>query len=141
LVTASSKVFLDTAFVYALINTRDQWHSRAVEWQARLASESQPLLTTQFVLMEIGDGLTSLRFRAQAGQIIQTLSSSALVEVVPASARLFKAAFRLYRTRSDKDWGMTDCSSFIAMRECAMTDALTMDVHFQQAGFRALLLP
>ena len=99
--TASSKVFLDTAFVYALINTRDEWHGRAVRWQARLAAESRPLLTTEFVLMEIGDGLAALRFRSQATAVIRRLRSSTLVEVVPASARLLEEAFTLYSGRND----------------------------------------
>lgn len=136
----ASRVFLDTAFVYALVNTRDAWHDRALEWQSRLAREACPLLTTQFVLMEIGDGLASLRFRKQASGIVRTLSSSPLVEVVPATEELVEHAIQLYLTRSDKNWGMTDCSSFIVMRQRGIADALTMDVHFQQAGFRPLLL-
>jgi len=39
----------------------------------------------------------------------------------------------------DKEWGMTDCISFIVMEDHGLTDALTADEHFQQAGFRALL--
>ena len=137
---ASLKVFLDTAFVYTLLNTRDEWHGRAVRWQARLAAESHALLTTEFVLMEIGDGLAALRFRSQATQAIRSLRSSNLVEVVPASARLVEEALSLYGGRNDKDWGMTDCSSFVVMRERGLSDALTMDAHFQQAGFHPLLL-
>ena len=137
---ASPTLFLDTAFVYALVNIRDEWHDRAVGWQVRLTAESRPLLTTQFVLMEIGDGLAALRFRTQAAQIILTLSSSALVEVVPASPTLVAESLTLYRARSDKDWGMTDCSSFVVMRERGLSEALTMDAHFQQAGFHPLLL-
>jgi hypothetical protein len=109
LAIALPQLFLDTAFVYALINTRDEWHGRAVQWQARLAAERRPLLTTEFVLMEIGDGLAALRFRVQAAQILRTLRSSVLVEVVPASSRLVEEALTWYSLREDKDWGMTDC--------------------------------
>ena len=90
--------------------------------------------------MEVGDGLASLRFRQKAAQILRALSSNPLVEVVPASAGLVEKAINLYSTRDDKDWGMTDCSSFVVMQEHKVTDALTMDVHFQQAGFLPLLL-
>jgi predicted nucleic acid-binding protein len=90
--------------------------------------------------MEIGDGLATLRFRHQTAQILQTLRSSALVRIVPASGGLVEEALAMYRSRSDKVWGMTDCSSFIVMREHGLSDALTMDRHFQQAGFHALLL-
>jgi len=56
-------VFLDTAYVYALINTRDKWHEKAVAWQERLAKERKPLLSTEFVLVEIADGLNYSRRR------------------------------------------------------------------------------
>jgi len=46
----------------------------------------------------------------------------------------------LYRGRQDKDWGLTDCLSFALMEQEGMREALTADVHFRQAGFRALLL-
>jgi uncharacterized protein len=46
----------------------------------------------------------------------------------------------IYNSRSDKDWGLTDCTSFVVMSERNLTEALTTDSHFQQAGFRALLI-
>jgi predicted nucleic acid-binding protein len=59
--------------------------------------------------------------------------------VVPASPALFAAALERIRARSDKDWGLTDCASFVAMEERGLSEALTPDDHFVQAGFRALL--
>ena len=44
------------------------------------------------------------------------------------------------KKRMDKGWGLTDCTSFIVMQHYDVIDALTTDEHFQQAGFRALLL-
>jgi len=126
--------------VFALVNLRDSWHERAVVWSTRIESETRPLLTTDFILMEIGDGLAAVRSRQRAVQIIQTLRSSTLVEIVPASRALAEAALETYETRVDKDWGMTDCSSFLVMRERGLSEALTVDRHFRQAGFRALLL-
>ncbi|MFM6264927.1 MAG: PIN domain-containing protein, partial [Dolichospermum sp.] len=41
--------------------------------------------------------------------------------------------------REDKEWGLVDCISFIVMQDRGISDALTTDIHFQQAGFRALL--
>jgi predicted nucleic acid-binding protein len=40
---------------------------------------------------------------------------------------------------SATEWGLVDCISFIVMQNRGITDALTADIHFQQAGFRALL--
>ncbi len=46
----------------------------------------------------------------------------------------------LYRHRPDKEWGTTDCISFVVMQDYGLTEALTTDEHFKQAGFRALLI-
>ena len=81
-------VFLDTAYANALINTRDQWHEGAVVWQERLAKEMRPLLSTEFVLVEIADGLATVRFRKQAVQMINLLKENPLVEIVHRDATL-----------------------------------------------------
>jgi predicted nucleic acid-binding protein len=133
-------IFLDTAYVNALVNTRDQWHEAAVQWERRLAADKRRLVTTEFVLVEIADGLAAVRFRAQAVQVIATLQASPLVEIVPASSQLFTAALALYRNRADQDWGLTDCASFVVMSERSLSAALTTDDHYRQAGFRVLLL-
>ena len=106
-------IFLDTAYVNALVNTRDQWHDAAVQWQRKLSADKRRLVTTEFVLVEIADGLAAVRFRVQAVQVITTLQASPLVEIIPASSRLFTAALELYRSRGDKDWGLTDCASWV----------------------------
>jgi len=137
---AQNALFLDTAYIYALFNNRDQWHPRALEWQRQLDAEQRSLLTTEFVCIEIANGLAALKFRQAAASIIRSLQATALVRIIPASAELFQQALSLYEQRPDKDWGMTDCASFVVMTENNLTDALTIDDHFRQAGFKALLL-
>ncbi len=137
---SSSVAFLDTGYTYALVNTRDQWHDAAVRWQGHLAAEQRRLLTTDFVLVEVADGLAAVRFRGHAVEIISALRQSPLIEVVSASTDLFEAGLETYCSRPDKDWGLTDCISFVAMRQRGLTDALAVDEHFRQAGFRSLLL-
>jgi uncharacterized protein len=133
-------IFLDTAYVNALVNTRDQWHAAAVQWQRKLSADKRRLVTTEFVLVEIADGLAAVRFRGQAVQVIATLQASSLIEIIPASSQLFTAALELYRSRGDKDWGLTDCASLVVMNGRGLSEALTTDDHFRQAGLRALLL-
>jgi predicted nucleic acid-binding protein len=136
----SRAAFLDTAFAYALLNTRDRWHARAVAWEQFLVGTPRRLLTTEFVLIEIADGLAALRFRSQAARILEVLQTSSLVEIVPAMSSLVAAGLALFQDRPDKDWGLTDCISFVVMEQRGLADALTSDQHFVQAGFRALLL-
>lgn len=133
-------VFLDTAYVYALVNTCDQWHEVATTWERRLATEARRLLTTEFVLVEIADGLAAVRYRIGAIRIIAALRASSLIEIVPATSDLFAEALDLYQNRSDKNWGLTDCSSFVTMKLHGLTSVLTTDEHFRQAGFHPLLL-
>ena len=57
-----NSLFVDTAYVYALINPNDQWHGEAVEWQKNISSEGVSLITTQFILTEIADGLPLSNF-------------------------------------------------------------------------------
>jgi predicted nucleic acid-binding protein len=52
---------------------------------------------------------------------------------------MFARAFELYRSHLDKSWGLIDCVSFIVMRDFGLTEFLTADKHFEQAGFSALL--
>ena len=133
-------LFLDTAFIYAVINPNDQWHTSAVKWQKKVVSSDISLITTQFILAEIADGLSAIRYRASAAEIIHKLSGNPQVEIVLASADLFDRGLELYESRADKTWGLTDCFSFIAMWDNRSTDALTTDDHFGQAGFNTLLL-
>lgn len=129
-------VFVDTSCYLALINGDDEHHSEAVRIQR---TQRALLLTTEYVLVELLDGLASRGMRRQAAHAVASILSDPVVSVIPASSELFAAAFRLYRARGDKDWGLTDCMSFVVMQQYGVTDALTADRHFEQAGFRALL--
>ncbi len=59
--------------------------------------------------------------------------------VVPLDDQLLNRAAALFGNRSDKEWSMTDCISFVVMQDRKIAEALTNDHHFQQAGFRCLL--
>lgn len=102
--------------------------------------DERPLITTEFVLAEIADGLSAVKFRRAAVQAIYILKNNPLVKIIPASSDLFLQALKLYEQGQDKDWGLTDCTSFVVMTENNITDALTTADHFRQAGFKALLL-
>jgi hypothetical protein len=61
------------------------------------------------------------------------------VHIVSPSDEQFRRGKELYARRSDKEWSLTDCISFLVMQEHALTEALTADHHFEQAGFAILL--
>ena len=70
---------------------------------------------------------------------MSSIRSNPNVEVVPQTSLQFREAFDLYKNRADKEWSLTDCASFNLMKERGITEALALDVHFEQAGFVALL--
>ena len=128
--------FVDTSFVVALVNQRDQHHLRALNLSSQF--ERRPLLTTDVVLLEIGNALAK-NFRAESIQVIDDFLTSSKIQIVHLQPDLFHKAFSLYRSRLDQTWGLIDCVSFIVMREAGIVESLTADKHFEQAGFRALL--
>ncbi len=130
------KIFLDTVFVVALINERDQHHQQANEVTKKY--EGYPLLTTNAVLLEIGNSL-SRNHKQNAIAVIEGFLTSINVEVVHLTPQIFEKALAMYKTYSDKSWGLVDCSSFVVMREAGVTQVLTVDRHFEQAGFQILM--
>ena len=130
------RTFIDTLFVVALLNQRDQYHECAAELAARY--EGRRFLITDAVLLEIGNALAR-KFRQQAAEVIEHFLSSADVEVARLPPDLFAEAFALYKSHQDKEWGLVDCLSFVVMRNAGIQEALTFDQHFAQAGFLALM--
>ena len=132
----SRAAFLDTVHILALVNPRDAWHEQAVS-----VSQDAPerLVTTEAILTEVADALCLPSTRQWAVDAIDDLRKDPNVTCLPLDAKLFERAFDLYRQRADKEWSLTDCVSFVVMKDLSLVDALTADVHFEQAGFRALL--
>ncbi|MEW6619903.1 MAG: type II toxin-antitoxin system VapC family toxin [bacterium] len=135
-----SKVFLDTAYAIALSSPNDEQHKKAVQIAEQLEADATKLVTTRAVILEIGNALAKLRYRKAAVELLDSLEQDPNVEIIPISEELYKRAFQFYRERPDKEWGITDCISFVIMQEQRLTAALTTDEHFQQAGFQALLM-
>jgi uncharacterized protein len=134
-----TEIFLDTSFAIALSSVTDQNHVLAVKLADQIEHDKTNLVTTQAILLEIGNALSKQRYRAAAVQLLESLETDLSIEVVLLTHSLYKLAFDLFKRREDKEWGLVDCISFIVMQDRGITDALTADTHFQQAGFRALL--
>ncbi len=134
-----TEVFLDTAYAIALAAPSDQLHRKANELALQMQSDGTRLVTTRAVLLEIGNALAKCRYRTTAIHLLAALEADPTVDIVPLSDALYSEAFRLYQSRSDKEWGLIDCVSFVVMQQRGLTEALTADEHFEQAGFRALM--
>lgn len=135
----TSEVFPDTAFAIALSVATDEHHQQAEKLADQLEADATRLVTTRAILLEIGNALSKPRYRQAAVKLLTALVLDRQVEIVTLTEELYAQAFDLFRHRPDKEWGLVDCVSFIVMQERGITEALTTDEHFEQAGFRALL--
>ncbi len=129
-------VFADTVYYLALTNPRDQYAALATRFTAGFAGA---FVTTAWVLSEVANSLARGPDRALFLDLYHDLADDRRVTIVPPAQNLFEQGIELYAQRADKEWSLTDCISFIVMREYGLTDALTADHHYQQAGFTVLL--
>lgn len=135
---AGGRFLLDTVFVQALLNRTDQHHAAAKHWAPRVR-DAREVWVTEAVLVEIGNALCAGNRAAAVNFIGQAYQTSNMHVVTVDTAHLMRAV-ELYRDRPDKTWSLTDCISFVVMREQGLTEALTADHHFAQAGFDPVLL-
>jgi len=131
-----SAVFADAAYLIALLNPADNFHARALELARRPPG---PLVTTYWILAEVGDGFSQPGNRAKLARLLDLIASSPDIEVLPPTVEQFRAGAILHASRADKRWSLTDCITFSVMTDRRFVDALTTDYHFEQAGFRALM--
>ncbi|MFO7539333.1 MAG: PIN domain-containing protein [Chloroflexota bacterium] len=129
-------IFIDTAYIVALVNRRDKYHAAAKILARRVAGRL--FVTTDGILLEVGNALAQ-HFRQEAVAIIEQFINSTEVEIVHLTPELFSAAFNRYKKYADKGWGLVDCISFEVMQERGIQESLTTDRHFVQAGFIALM--
>ena len=133
------ELFLDTSFAIALSSSSDDLHSAALRWAEILEANQPRLVTTRAVMLEIGNALSKRKFHGAAVQLLESLETDSNIEIVSLTDELYVSSFQLFRQRNDKDWGLTDCVSFVVMQRRNLNQALTADDHFRQMGFRALL--
>lgn len=133
-------LFLDTGFAIALLSPRDHYHARAKALAIELKSAPRRIVTTDAVIFEIGAALAKAAWRQAAARFIEALRQDRSVVIVLTEPTLMEQAFTLFRSRSDKDWSLADCLSFVVMSRHNIKTALSADEHFRQAGFEPLLL-
>jgi uncharacterized protein len=135
-------LFVDTSgWGYLFDTSNPDLHQRAAQIYQTAKKQNQRLFTSNYVLCELVALLNSpLRMpRAQILQLVSGIKTSNWVHVIHINERLDDLSWQLLQHRVDKQWSLVDCSSFVLMEEHRLTDALTTDHHFQQAGFQPLL--
>ncbi len=133
------KVFVDTHYFVALINTRDQWHQSATA--ARKQTADAEFITTENILIEVLNFLCEYgpSLRAKVALFVRKVLIDPDFEVVSHKEITLLEGLELYESRLDKGYSLTDCISMNVCRELGIDEILTSDKHFTQEGFTILL--
>jgi uncharacterized protein len=132
-------IFVDTAYLVARIDRRDQWRSRAIELTNQISG--MRLVTTELVLAEVLNYFSSYRaeVRQEVSNIVRSILNGSEIEIIWQTQELFGLGLTLYESRLDKGYSLTDCVSMVVMRQAGIQEILTHDRHFAQEGFTILL--
>ncbi len=128
-------VFTDTSYLLALEFKSDQNHRAAQKHWQKLQQSPFSLIITSYVFDETVTYINSRERHDKAVQIGEKLLCSPSVEIVHVNEDLFFEGWTLFQKYQDKRYSLTDCISFLVMRQKDLDTALTFDKHFVQAGF------
>lgn len=132
-----ARIFVDTNAYGAFMIARDQHHDRAVRLLTEWSRSRRQLVTSNFIIAE-----THALILGRAGRDV-ALNMVHLVE--RGSTRIIRVdeadeirARRILEHHHDKDYSLTDATSFAIMERLGIGEAFTFDRHFRQFGFQVL---
>jgi predicted nucleic acid-binding protein len=136
-------LFVDTAGWACLADRRELNHRAASQHYQSVRQGKRLIVTTNYILAELVALLTSRTrlTRTQVIAFIESLKQASFIQIVYIDEALDTQAWQLLKNRADKEWSLVDCASFVVMQQRNLTEALTTDHHFEQAGFVRLLRP
>ncbi|MFT3742728.1 MAG: PIN domain-containing protein [Pyrinomonadaceae bacterium] len=134
-------VFVDTSGWASLLDPNERFHQKADAVYSEIRRSGNKLVTSNYIIAELTAVLMSpLRLpKPRIITYVHGIKSSELVEIVHVDESLDHRSWNLLTEREDKNWSLVDCSSFVLMQELGISDALTADHNFEQAGFVQLL--
>jgi len=133
-----NRIFADTSYFVALMLKNDDSHERALDLTSGFSGIT---VTTEWVFIELANYFGATIHRQRIGDLIDNLRRQPRVHIITANATDFERGFLLFKARPDKLWSLVDCISIELARGLDISDILTSDHHFTQAGFNALLIP
>jgi uncharacterized protein len=128
-----SWVFIDTGGYFALASSRDENHAASVAIMEALRTERYRFYTSNFILAELHALLLTRINRRVALETLTALDHSAttVVRVTPADEIRAREIIVQY---DDKNFSLTDATSFSIMDRLGIYQVLTFDGNFEQYG-------
>jgi uncharacterized protein len=118
-------LFADTSAFYATADSRDRWHSRAIE----LLREADSIVTTDHVLIESWRLIRVRGGYSVAERFWRGLRSggAAIESVMPGD---LDTAWRIGEAFPDQDFSIVDRTSFAVMERLGIASVASFDDHF-----------
>ncbi|MBI3979313.1 MAG: PIN domain-containing protein [Chloroflexi bacterium] len=129
-------VFVDTSGIIATLNAQDPGHRPAADRWAELLAGDEPLLATNYILVE-SFAVLARRLGFEAVRAFQNTIVPVL-EIFWVDQAVHESAVAALLTAGDRHLSLVDCVSFAAMRRLGIETAFTLDAHFAQQGFRCI---
>ena len=127
--------FADTSYWLALELNDDQNHEAALKQWQNLVQTAFAIVTTSYIFDETITYLNSRNHHEKAVEVGENLLLSPTIELVHINENLFFEGWTMFQKYQDKRYSLTDCISFVVMKQKDLEIALTFDKHFFQAGF------
>src|SRR5947207_3446334 len=133
--------FIDTGAFYALADSREPNHLKALKVKQDLAQSRTRLLLSNFIRAETHALVLNRLGHYAADQFLIQLRQMPQGTLVPVTAADERNALLLIEQYKDKDFSITDATSFVIMERLHITHAFTFDSNFRQYGFTMLPSP
>ena len=132
------RLFMDTGAYAALASSRDEHHQEALSIRTRMLEERYHPFTTNLILAETHALLLSKAGRATALRFLSDIDASTTTTIVRVSTADERRAREILRQYDDKNFSLTDCTSFAVMERLHIATAFTFDHNFNQYGLTVL---
>ncbi|MDE0054147.1 MAG: PIN domain-containing protein [Gammaproteobacteria bacterium] len=136
----AGEAFIDTSGFFSLLVQGDAMHREAAEFMTQAARERKRFITTDYVVDESATLLRARGYGRLLVPLFETMDASSAIRLEWTTPQRFHETRAFCLQHADKAWSFTDCLSFVVMRDLELREALTSDIHFEQAGFRRLLI-
>jgi predicted nucleic acid-binding protein len=130
-------ILVDTSAYFAILDKTDKNHNKAINF---LTNNTYPLITTNIIVIETINLVNARLGHHQAIALGKKLYDKKFTTVLNITSEDEKKAWQIFQKYADKDFSLTDCSSFAVMERLKMNKVFTFDIHFIQFG-KFLLVP
>jgi predicted nucleic acid-binding protein len=128
-------IFIDTSAFYAIMVRSDANHAPAASEWKNLVQQGEPLVTTNYILLET---VALLQNRQGMAAVQDFISLTEHLDTHWIGPELHRRAVMTFLVAGRRNLSLADCTSFEAMRSLGVTTAFTFDAHFTGQGFQQI---